>query len=85
MFMSDDKKKRATLIISRLSGKPGSEEVSEAPKNENGDEVDSEIGHMSAAEDILDAIASKDAKALKNALKAFLDMCESEPESEDKE
>lgn len=79
MFMADDKKKAATIIIA--SGKS-----MEAPKNDMGDEVDASAGLDAAAADIVHAIHAKDAKMLKSALVAFMDMCEmQEPEEVEEE
>lgn len=78
-MMSDNKKKMATLIIGKMNG-----ESEEAPKNASGDEVDHDMGYESAAEEMIQAIHSKDAKALKSALKSFISMCMDE-KSDDKE
>ena len=75
-MMSDDKKKSASLIIGKMG------KMSEAPKNEMGAEEDSSYGHMAAAEEIMSAIESKDASALKEALKSFYDMCASDESPE---
>jgi hypothetical protein len=86
MIMNDDKKNRATIIVRKISG--NMEPVQNAERaeiNEMGDEVDNSIGLMSAAEDMMSAVQSKDAKALKNALKSFIDMCESSDDQEEKE
>lgn len=74
-MMANDKKKSITLIMNKMRGKP--EEMTEAPTNEMGDEVDDSMGLDTAAEEILSAVASKDAKALKEALKSFMEMCDS--------
>lgn len=86
MMMSDDgKKKQATLIIASMSKKPKSESESSP---EMGPEMESDVSGLEmAAEDIMAAIARKDAQALMHAMKAFHGMCmdeesESEPESE---
>jgi hypothetical protein len=66
--------------------KDGSEKSSEAPKSENGDEMDQSAGYDSAAEEMLQAIHSKDAEGLKRALKSFVEMCSNEgPEAEEPE
>lgn len=73
--MKDDKKKVATMIIAKM--KPnGSDEMSESPKNEVGDPVESDMGLDAASEEILMSIDKKDPAGLKSALKSFLEMCE---------
>lgn len=83
MMMSDNKKKMATMIIAKM-GPNGKEESQEAPKNENGDEMDSDHGYSAASEEIIQAVESKDPKALKHALKSFIEMCLAE-KSDDSE
>lgn len=73
---NDDKKRRATIIVGALTGKP-----EEKAHNENGDEMDHDMGYNSASEEILNAVHSKDHKALKHALKSFFDMCMDEHEA----
>lgn len=82
MMMPDDKKKRATLIIAKMKG--GSPDMpKEAPKSDDGAEMDSSMGYMAAAEEMMKAIESKDPKMLMSAVKAFVDMCMDEsPEDE---
>jgi hypothetical protein len=81
MMMSDDKKKQATVIIAKMKeGKKPSME--QAPTNEAGDMEDNSIAVDSAVEELIAAIHSKDAPAVKEALMSFMDLCES-PESEE--
>jgi len=72
MLLKDDKKRMATIIVGKLSGKP--ESMEEKPKNEMGDEMDSEMGLDAAAEELLSAMHSKDPKMLKHALRSFMEM-----------
>lgn len=72
MFMKDDKnKKAATIIISRL--KKNREQLSAAPESE-GANVDDEM--VMIADEVMQAITSKDPKALMESLKSFISMCE---------
>lgn len=80
MMMSDDKKKKATLIISRLKER---EMPSEAPVNELGDEMDDSIALDTAAEELLAAIDSKSPKALVEAMKSLLELMEPAEPKED--
>jgi hypothetical protein len=77
MFM-DNKKKAAGLIIASMDGS-----MKKAPKNEMGDMVDASAGHQAAAEEIIAAVESKDAKALMSAMKSFVSMCMDEYEAEE--
>lgn len=79
-MMSDDKKKKATLIISRLKER---EMPSEAPVNELGDEMDDSIALDTAAEELLAAIDSKSPKALVEAMKSLLELMEPAEPKED--
>lgn len=84
MFMKD-KNKSLSLIIAKMK-KPEGEEMSEAPKSEDGGEVDNSIGIDSAAEEIMSAIEGKDPKGLVAALKSFMEMsAEEEPMPEEPE
>ena len=88
MLMKDDKRKAVTMIMGKLKGethpdnlKPKeSEYMDKAPTNEMGDEMDASIGLDSAAEEMMSAMESKDAKAFSAALKSFLQMCETSEE-----
>ncbi len=77
MIMQDNKKKAATLIMSRL-GTP-QEKVEQAPTVDDVAQ-DYSIPLESAAEEIMMAVESKSPKALVEALKYFLELCEPEKE-----
>lgn len=79
MLMKDNKKGMA-LIIAKKLGSP-----EQAPMSDDGAEMDSSIGHKSAAEEILKAVESKDASALVDALKSFVEMCQNDYEPEESE
>lgn len=64
----------AILMAKKPSSLPDSE-----PKD------DSDMGLESASSDILDAIDSKDSKALSDALKSFVEMCGSKDYKSDDE
>lgn len=82
MFMSDNKKKTATLVLQKLKG--GSEQLSEAPVNEDGDELDQSAGYDAAGDELLQAIDSKDPKAIVSAIKSLVEMCMNEqPEADE--
>jgi hypothetical protein len=69
MMMNDAKKKAVSIIVSK-------------PESSSQEEV---TGYEAAAEDILLALKEQSPKRLKEALKAFVDMCMYEQEeSEDK-
>ena len=78
MFMSDNKKK-ATSIIAKMNG------MMDPKKEENGAEQDSSIGQDTAVEEILQAIKSENKVALKEALKSFIEMCDSEEDESEEE
>lgn len=71
-----DKKKAVSVLIARMK-QPKEEQVSKAPEKD-GVEQDSSIGLESAADEIMSAVESKNAKALVEALKSFMEMCDSE-------
>lgn len=61
-------------------------QVTRKPDGDLESDKDSENqGLMSAAQDLIQAIHSKDAKAVSAALKAAFEICESEPHYEDHE
>lgn len=77
-MMLMDKKKMAATIVSGLEKGPEVKEV-----NMEKPEKDADSGLIVAAEDILSAIKSGNAKALSSALKAHRDLCDyEEDESE---
>lgn len=79
MFMSDDRKKRATLIVDGMRNS-----LKEMPKDVNGDEIDAKDALEAAAQDIMSALESKNPAALVEALKSFMEVCEvAEGESEE--
>lgn len=79
MLMKDDRKKMAALVLDRIGKAPTQAEPTESP-------VDDSIPLESAAEDLIAAIENKDAKALVQAFKDFMELCETEepaaPEAE---
>ena len=81
MLMSDKKKSPATLIIAKMS-KAAKPEYEPAKTNERNDVVAASIGYDAAAEEVLQAIESKNPKALVQAMKSFVDMCMSEAEDD---
>lgn len=79
-----DKKKVATIVVSKL--KPSKAEMLEdAPTNEIGDVKDEDIARQSAAEELLKAIESKDAKALAEAFSSMMELCPAEKEESSEE
>lgn len=73
MMMS--KRNKASMIIASLPKKAMEEVMPEAEMQVDPQEV--------AAEELMSAIAAKDAKALKEALKSFMSLCEDEYEAEE--
>lgn len=53
-------------------------DMAEAPKSEEGGEVDNSIAIDTAAEEIMSAVDAKDTKALVSALKSFMELCDEE-------
>ena len=80
MFMSDPKKKAATIIASM--GAP-MHDASKAPAGPDGTESDNSIALQSASEEIMHAVEAKDAKALVAALKSFIEMCDDDDSQEE--
>jgi len=77
--MSDDKKRRATIIVAKLRN--GGERMSDAPEHDGAErEMDDTDVYV---DEIMHAIKSDDKDALKDALKAYVSHCIEEHESED--
>ena len=70
MFMSDDKKKPAALILESM----GSE--LEPKPTKDGDVVEADLGLQSAGEELMAAFESKSPMAIMDALKAAIEMYE---------
>ncbi len=83
MLLKDNKKGLVTIIMKRMkSPNMESESCNHVPM-ENGAEQDNSDGLNAAAESMISAIHSKDARSLKSALQSFISMIEdSESESE---
>lgn len=77
MPMPHDKKRSVTLILDRLKG------MREAPKSENGGMEDNSIALEAAAQDMMKAMQVEDTGLLVQALKSFIEMCESSEDEED--
>jgi len=77
MMAMDNKKKNVTVILDRMKG------MKEAPMTD-GAEDDMSPGYDAAADEVMQAIESKDKKALVSAMKSLVRMCmdEAEPEQE---
>lgn len=77
-----DKKKLLESILKDMESSGGKleVEVEKKPKGmaygQEDDESEEDMGLEVAAEDVLAAIASKDAKALASAIKALVEMCQ---------
>lgn len=86
MFMKDNRKKNvAAIIISKM--KPNGEmesETKKAPETEEGTRSDYSMGMESAAEEIIAAVETKDAKKLVNAAKALVSMIKDEHEDDER-
>lgn len=81
-MMMSDKKKPATVIISRMkAGKPDEEQ--KAPMSPEGAQDDDSMAKEAAAEELLKAIESKSPKAIADAFSSMMELCEyGEEESE---
>lgn len=79
--MKDDKKNVASVIISRMK-KDG--EVKDAPE-QDGAKMDSPDDYDIAIDELMDAFEKKDKRALKDAMKSFVQMCMDESPEESSE
>ena len=81
MLMKDDKKKSVSLIMGKLMG----DKPQPAP-SEDGVEQDDSVAVDTAAEELMSAIKSDSPKAVVQAFKSLLELCDSdesvEPEQE---
>jgi len=72
-MMSDDGKKKSSLIIATMkAGKPSSEE---AELSEDGAEVDDSMPKEAAAEELMAAIESKSPAAIVEAFQSMMELC----------
>ena len=77
MFMKDDKKNMAALIIKKRDDGIEVEETHEEKEEDNS------VAIKAAAEEIMEAMETKDADSLADALKSFLDLIGDEEEYEE--
>jgi hypothetical protein len=85
MMMKDDKRKMATIIVSKM--KKGDESSSLAPESAGAEVADADEMYM-VADDVMEAIKNGDVRALKESLQSMIEVMmsrdsESEMESED--
>jgi len=79
MLMKPNNKNAATIIVSKLR-----EQGPEVEKSMESEGAEQEVDQFEmAAEELLGAIERKDSRALKEALKSFIQMCEYEEEEAD--
>lgn len=82
MFMRDDKKKAATMIVARLKGQP-EDKISEMPEKDGAEMADADQYDV-AIDELMDAFERKDKVALKDSLKSFITMCMDDDSGEEK-
>lgn len=87
MMLMGDKKKLATIIVGKMKNKKpdfveefGAEKTEVNPEKP---EVDNSSGMDMASEDLITGINEKNAKMVTSALKAFMDLMETEEETEE--
>lgn len=79
MFMKDNKNKMATVIVAKLKDRDKEREMPMSEGAEMSEPDDMEI----MADEIIMAIEKKDVKMLKDALKSFIESCDSCESEED--
>jgi len=77
MFMRDDKKNIATMIISKLKKQP--EKTVEAPKQDGAEIADPDAKDVAMDEFVM-SLEKKDLRGMKDALQSFVSMCMDEYE-----
>lgn len=95
MLMKDNKKKLVSLIVNKAKGPSHLDNLKyseggevERPEMKDGVQQDKSIPQEAAAEELLSAIESKSPAAVVEAIKALMELCESEesePEDSEKE
>jgi hypothetical protein len=89
MLMKNDKRKMATIIVAKMNKNP--EKMMEKSQHEGAEQETTDELDM-IAEEVMNALQSKDVKAFKEAMKSMIEVCmnnsedyeeESEVESED--
>ena len=88
LMMGGGKNKLAATIVGKLKGSPDFvQKLGEKSKEVDmtKPEVDADPGMMSAAEDLISAIESKDAAKVMSALKSAYAMCEAGDEASESE
>lgn len=81
MFMRDDKKKAATMIVAKLKKQP-EDKISEMPEKDGAEMADADQYDV-AVDELVDALEKKDKRALKESLKSFVAMCMDDEDSEE--
>ena len=69
-MMMDDKKKQVTMIMAKMGKAPEAKETNEA-----GDEVDDSMPKSAAADELISALHSKDAKGVVEAFESLMELC----------
>lgn len=83
MLMKSDPKKMAAMIL--ISKKPSYDEMKKSNAEAKQSVADGSEGYEVAAEDIMKAIESKDAKSLSQALQSFVSMCDAQEDTANEE
>ena len=79
MDMRDEKKKSiAAVIVAKMKPKMGEKMDQESEGEGEESEADESTGKMEAARELMEAVASRDAQGVKDAMQSFYDMCQSE-------
>lgn len=80
MDMKDEKKKSiAAVIVAKMKPRMGDKMAEdEGETGEEEESSDDSSGKMEAARELMEAVASRDAQGVKDAMQSFVDMCMSE-------